>query len=130
MIQTDLVAHILYDTFEYRCLFSPIGRSFWDLQVEKTWQLGWEWVWCLWGRLAENRGLWQEKSGNDYPVVPVGAHGGRGGFGGRQGGPSKSCDGILTWVRSGEVRDPLFAEAPPRTHPSNPSPERSQIGYS
>jgi hypothetical protein len=37
MILADLVAHILYDTFEWAgSLVSSIGRSFGDLQVEET----------------------------------------------------------------------------------------------
>ena len=97
MVLSDLVAHILYDTLERGgTLVSSIGRSFGYLQVEETGQrqMGWEWVRCLRWRLAEHRGLWQEKSGNDYPVVPVGAHGGRRESSGGQSGPSKS-DEIL-----------------------------------
>ena len=135
MVLTDLVTHILYDTLE-RCgsLVSSIGRSFRDLQVKETGQrqVGWEWIRCLWWRLAEHRGLWQEKSGDDYPVVPVGAHGGR-----RESSEGKAdrrnrtkfCDDVITRVRSGKRRDLLFIGVSPDTHPCDPSADWSQIGH-
>ena len=99
MVPTDLVAHILYDTLEGGgSLVSPVGRSLRDLQVKETRQrqMSWEWTRCLWWGLPEYRGLRQEKTGNDHPVVPVGAHDGRREPGGRQSGPSKSCDDVIT----------------------------------
>jgi len=99
MVLADLVAHVLYDTLERSgSLVSPIGRSLGDLQVKETrqGQMGWEWTRGLRWRLAEHRGLRQEKAGDDYPVVPVGAHGGRREPSGRQSGPSKSCDDVIT----------------------------------
>ena len=128
---TYLVAHILYNALERGgSLVSPIGRSLRDLQVEETrqWQVGWERVvGGLWWRLAEYRGLWQEKAGDDYPVVPVGAHGGRRESGGGQSGPSKSCDDVITRASSGKPRDLVFSEVSPDTILVDPSTERSQI---
>ena len=74
------------------------------------------------GRLAEHRGLWQEEAGDDYPMVPVRAHGGRKETGGNRSGPSKSCDDVISDLR--------FAEVTPHTHPLDPSAERSQMGHS
>ena len=99
MMLADLVAHVLYDTFEWgRCPTSSIGRSFGDLQVEETWQrqIGRERMWCVRGRLAEYYSLGQEKGGDNYPMVPVRAHGGRWRSSGKQSGPSKSCDDVIT----------------------------------
>ena len=115
MVPADLVAHILYDALERGgSLVSPIGWSLGDLQVEETRQrqMGREWPRCLWWRLAEHRGLRQEETGDDYPVVPVGAHGGRRESSGRQSGPSKSYDGVITGASRGKFRDLLFAERP------------------
>lgn len=132
MILTNLVAHILYNALERGGpLVSPIGRSLGDLQVEETRQrqVGWEWIGSLWWRLAEHRSLWQEKTGDDYPMVPVGAHGGRRESSGRQSGPSKSCDDVITRGSSGKPRDLGFSDVSPNTHPCDPSTERSQIGH-
>ena len=91
MVLADLVAHVLHNTLKRGGpLVSPIGRTFGDLQVKEARQrqMGWKWIRCLRWRLTEHRGLRQEKSGDDYPVVPVGAHGGRRESSGKQGGPS------------------------------------------
>ena len=62
-------------------------------------------------RLAEHHGLWQEKAGDNHPMIPVRAHGGRKEPSGERSGPSKPCDDVITCIRSGESRDRLFAEA-------------------
>lgn len=93
-IPVDLVTHILHNTFERGgCLLSPIRWSFRDFQVEETLQrqLGRKWTWCLGGRVSEYHSLRQEKGGDDNPVVPVRAHGGRKESNGRQSGPQKSA---------------------------------------
>lgn len=132
MLLADLVAHILDDTFQWsRSLVFSIWRSFGDLQVEEVeWRPSLEWLWCLWGGLADDHGVRQEKADDDYPMVPVRAHGGRMECRGRWSGPSKSCDDVITRVTHGELRNLFLAEVSPHAHPCDPSPDRSWMGQS
>ena len=72
--------------------------------------------------------MWEEKGGDDYPVVPVGAHGGRRESSGKQSRPSKSYDDVITWASNGKIRDLLFAEVSPCVHPYDPSLEEIPDG--